>query len=79
MNNAAFKLFNQQMGKLDDEYNELSNAVKNEFCSRYNINDLFLDVYDYDNWFVLSLKSDEKVRPMPPLEGDKKEVKKEKD
>ena len=79
MNNAAFKLFNQQMGKLDDEYNELSNAVKNEFCSRYNISDLFLDVYDYDNWFVPSLKSDEKVPPMPPLEGDKKEVKKEKD
>ena len=79
MNNAAFKLFNQQMGKLDDEHNELSNAIQNEFCSRYNISDLFLDVYDYDNWFVPSLKSDEKVPPMPSLEGDKKEVKKEKD
>ena len=69
MNDAASKLFNQQRGKLNHEYNSLSNVEKNEFCSRCNISDLFLDDYDYDNWFVPAIESDEKAPPMPPLEG----------
>ena len=28
VNNAASKLFNEKMGKLDDEYNELSKKLK---------------------------------------------------
>ena len=28
MNNAAFKLFNEQMGKLDNEYSKLPSAEK---------------------------------------------------
>ena len=47
MDNTAYKLFNKQIGQLDNEYNKLSNAEKNKFLSRYNISDLFLDDYDY--------------------------------
>ena len=47
------------MGKLDDEYNELKKAEKNDFCSRYN-----------DDWFMPPLENDEKLLPMLPLEGD---------
>ena len=47
---------------------------KIEFHSRYNISDQFLHDYglgdcDHDNWFVPPLEGDEKVPPMPPLEG----------
>ena len=69
VNDAASKIFNQQMGQLDNEYSKLANAEKYEFCFRYNISDLFLDDYNYDDWFISSLESDEKVPPMPPLEG----------
>ena len=78
VNNAASKLFNEQMVKLDDECNELSNAEKNDFWSRYNISDLFLNDYCYpflSGVFVPPLKGDEKVPPMPLLEGDDEEVK----
>ena len=52
MDNTAYKLFNKQIGQLDNEYNKLSNAEKNKFLSRYNISDLFLDDYDYIMWLV---------------------------
>ena len=48
------------MGELDNEYNKLPNAEKNEFHSRYNISDIFLDDYDYSDWFVPPLKAEEK-------------------
>ena len=37
------------MKKVDDEHNELTNAEKNEFGSRYNISNLFFSDYNYDN------------------------------
>ena len=43
MNNAASKLFNEWMGRLDKEKKLIILCRKNEFCYRYNINDLFLD------------------------------------
>ena len=52
VDNTAYKLFNKQIGQLDNEYNKLSNAEKNKFLSRYNISDLFLDDYDYIMWLV---------------------------
>ena len=48
---------------------------RNEFFSRYDISGLFLDDYDYIGRFVSPLEDDEKVPPMPPLEGDEEEVK----
>ena len=42
MNETASKIFDKHMGKLNAEYNELSNAEKSEFYYKYNINDLFL-------------------------------------
>ena len=50
MNDAASKLFNEQKGKLEDEYSKLSNAEKNKFWCRYNIRDLFLDDCDYSDF-----------------------------
>ena len=47
---------------------------KNEFRSRYNTSDLFLDDYDYSNCFVLP-KGDGKVLSMPPQEGGEESVK----
>ena len=49
--------------------------LKSEFCSTCNISDLVLDAGDYSNWFVTSLEGDQKVPLMPPIEGDKEEVK----
>ena len=43
----------------------------NEFCSLYNISDLFLDDFDSDNLFV---SPPERVPPIPPRE-EVKEVK----
>ena len=37
-----------------------------------DISDLFLVDYGYRDWFVPLLQIDEKVPPMPPLEGDDK-------
>ena len=43
------KFFNEQVGELVNEYKKSINWGKNAFHSRYNITDLFLDDYDYDN------------------------------
>ena len=51
--------------------------AKKRFC--YNISDLFLSDYDYDDFFVPPLKTDKTVSPMPPLEIDENEVKERKE
>ena len=58
--------------KQDEKYDELSNAKKNEFHSTYNVSDLFLSDYDYDDVFVPPLEAYKKVSLMPPLVGHKK-------
>ena len=63
MNDAVSKLFIRQIGQLDNKYSKLSDAEKNEFHSRQNISDLFLDDYCYDDWFISSLEDNEKYRP----------------
>ena len=68
-NDATSKLFNEQMGKLNDEYRELLDLEKREFHSKYNIIDLFLDGYHNDDLFVLTIT---------PLEGDEEEEKESK-
>ena len=78
VNDAASKLFNEQMVKLDDKYNESLNAEKNQFCSGYNISDLFLSDYYYlffSDVFVPPRRGYEKVPPMPQLADDEEEVK----
>lgn len=45
MDHAASRLFNEQMGELDNECNKLLNEEIHEFHSGYNISDLFLDDY----------------------------------
>ena len=71
------------MRELDNKYNKSSNAEKKlitekEFLSTYSISDLFLDDYDYSDWFVPPLEVGKKVAPTPTLKGDN-EVKKESD
>ena len=68
-NDAASKLFKQQMYKLDDEYNELMNKEKKCY-SRCNISNLFLSDYNYDDEFVLPLIGDEKLPLIQSLEDD---------
>lgn len=75
MGNATSKLFNEQIQQLDNEYNKLLIAEKNELRSRYNNSNHFLDCYDFSDWFVLSLEGDEKVPPMPIPEGDEEKLK----
>ena len=50
---------------------------KKWFFPRYNISDLFLDDFDYSDWFVPQIVDYAKVTTMWWLEGDEKEVKKE--
>ena len=57
---AGSKLSNEQMGELDNKYNKLPNAEENELHSRHNIKDLFLADYNYKDWFVPTLKAEEK-------------------
>ena len=46
-----------------------------ECCSRYNIRDLFLDYYDYGDWFMPLLEDYEKVPTMSLLECNEEEAK----
>ena len=46
---------------------------------RVQKSDLFLDDYDYSDWFLPLLKSDEKVPLTLLLEGDEGKVKDKKD
>ena len=47
--------------------------IKEKSGSKYDPRDLFLDGYDYIVWSENEESTD--VPPMPPLEGDEKEVK----
>ena len=71
VNNTVSEWYNKWIFKLDEKYDKLLNAKK-RFC--YNISDLFLSDYDYDDFFVPPLETDKKVSPMPPLEIDENEV-----
>ena len=64
-------------------------AQKKKLWNKYDPINLFLESYNYDNWFknedstdATSRKSDKKesvdLPDMPPLEGDEEEVKEEK-
>ena len=61
VNHTASKLFNEQMGELDNEYNK-SLHVKKMFCSTYNISDLLIEDYDYSDWFVPPVGGDDELR-----------------
>ena len=58
--------------KLDEIFDKLSNAKKNEFRSKYNISDLFLSDYDYDDFLVSPLEYNKKISCISTLEGYKK-------
>ena len=70
--NAVYNSFNQQKGKLDDEYNELFAQIKKTLNSRYNVENMFLEDFIYKDWFVPPLEGDEKVPFKLPLEGERK-------
>ena len=76
VNDAASKLFNEQKGELDNEYNELSNAEKIIFALDTILVIYFLIIVI----IVIDLchyKGDEKASTMPLLKGDEEKVKKE--
>ena len=50
MEHVVSELYNKWILKLDEKYDELSNAKKKKFRSRYNISDLYLSGYDYDGF-----------------------------
>ena len=58
VNNAASKLLNGKMEKLEDEYNWLSKVENKYFHARDNIENLFLKDFNYDDWFVRPLEGD---------------------
>ena len=60
--------------KLDEKHDQLSNAKKKDFCSRYNISDLFLSDCDYDEFFEPRLEDDQKISLMQSLEGYEEKV-----
>ena len=66
MNDTVSELYNEQLEKLDNEYNKLSVVEKKGFHFKYNFKGLFLSDYDYNDFFA------------PPLEGDEEKVKEEK-
>ena len=68
------ELFNEQMRKLDGEYKKLWKVQKKEFHSRYNVDDLILEDFNFNDWLVPPLEGDEKVPLMPALEVDEEEV-----
>ena len=53
-----FLSYTIQTMKLDEKYDELLNAAKNEFQSRYNISDLFLSVNNFEDFFISLLEGD---------------------
>ena len=79
MGDSLPELSNKWILKLDEKGDKLLNAKKiNKFCSMYDISNLFLSHYDYDDFFLPPLEDDKEVSPMPALAGDEKEVKEEK-
>ena len=74
MKDVGSELFNEQMRKLDGEYKKLWEVQKKEFHSRYNVDDLILEDFNFNDWLVPPLEGDEKVPLMPALEVDEEEV-----
>lgn len=73
MGDSLPELSNKWILKLDEKGDKLLNAKKiNKFCSMYDISNLFLSDYDYDDVFVPPLEGYKKVSLMPPLVGHKK-------
>ena len=79
------KLYNNLQGTYFDEYYHLSDTERKNMDRKYKPKKLSLDVHNYDDWseneeFTDKEESTDKEKSvdlsnMPPLEGDKKEVK----
>ena len=73
MNDAASKLFTEQMGQPDNEYNKLFNAEKVSFAlDTISVIFFLMIIIVFVIIFGSSLEDGERVPSMPPLEGDKK-------
>ena len=77
MNNTASELYNEQLGKLDNEYKKLSLVEKKKFHTKYYFKKLFLSDHAYNDFSTPPLEDDEEFIdiPMPPLESDEEKVK----
>ena len=73
MYDNASKLYNEYLEIYFDEYKALSDAQKRKLGNKYDPINLFLETYNYDNWFENEESVD--LSDMPPLEGDEEEVK----
>ena len=51
MEDPVSDVYNKLILKLDEKYDELPNARKKEFYSKYSISALFLSAYNY-NFFI---------------------------
>ena len=65
---SAMQFLKYSINKWENQNDKLSKAKK-KFCSRYNISVPFFGDYDCGDLFA-SPEGDEKVLPMPLLEGD---------
>ena len=46
-----FRIIEWFLGIYFDEYNELPNAKRNKMDPKYDLDNLFLETYNYDDWF----------------------------
>ena len=83
MYDTTSELYNYFLGNYYHKCDKLSDHKRNEIESKYCPKDLFLDGYDYIVWSENEEESTDKeesenLLPVPPLEGDEEEAKKEK-
>ena len=73
----ASQLYSECLGVCFDQYMTLSDAKKRKLDNKYEHKNLFVKGYDYSVWSEESTDKEEStvIPPMPPLEGDEKEVK----
>ena len=72
------ELFNKKFENYFDKYNELSDVKKDKLYQKFKPINLKLKDYDYDRWFTeeeKELEDEEELHDLPPVEGDKEEVK----
>ena len=78
---TASDLCNDFLGIYFDQCNELPDAKRNKMQPKYDHDNLFLEIYSYDEWFENEestdkrRESDREEFDMAPLEGDEEEVK----
>ena len=81
MYDTASKLYNDFLGIYFDEYSELPDAKRNEMESKYDLNNLFPERYNYhdcfenEEWTDTKRESHKEESDMQPLEAGEEQVK----